>query len=101
LYKFLKKFGLDHIAKSTQALPVGQTLAAAATPPTPPSPAASVPDPSEPDQPQPAQSTGLAEADLPGQILLPGPDLVEALIGSAVPAPPFSSDERSTPAPSC
>jgi hypothetical protein len=99
LYRFLKKFGLDHIADSAPAPATHppQAVPAAATPPA----AASEPEPSEPVQSQPEQLTGQASTELPGQILLPGPDLVETLIGPAVPAPPFSSDERNTPGPSC
>jgi hypothetical protein len=74
LYKFLKKYGLDHRAG------VGQPQAGADPPPAPASAQPQAPRPAGPAPP----------------ILLPGPGLVP------VPAPPpFSSGEPSTPAPSC
>jgi hypothetical protein len=75
LYRFLKKFGLDHLPGPAQTLTVGGVAEATAT---------SAPATSPVD-------SAMAPADLPGPILLPAP----------VPTPPFSSPGRSTPAPSC
>lgn len=81
LNKFLNKYGLKHIAPSTSPpLPSGQPQDSAAAGETPSAPVA-------------------ISADTPGQslILLPQPGIEPA----QPPAPPFSSDARSTPVPSC
>src|SRR4051812_19398055 len=118
LYKFLKKFGLDHLPGPAQPEAPAGTTHGTAAPGTPegPAPAPASPDaraappharaaPGAPGAPAPAPASaappGLpfpppaaapAPADLPGRVLLPGPP------GAA---PPFSSAARSTPAPSC
>jgi hypothetical protein len=101
LYRFLKKFGLDCINEAAPVPAVAQTLQTPSAPATPPAQLLPPPELSEPDLPQPVQSTATTSADLPPQILLPGPELVEALTGAGTPAPPFSSDGPSMPAPSC
>ncbi|HEX2065287.1 MAG TPA: hypothetical protein VHI93_00605 [Candidatus Thermoplasmatota archaeon] len=72
LYKFLKKFGLDHIPGPEQASPLADR-------PLAPSALADTP------------GAAPAAAGLSGSVLPPGPGL----------PPPFSSRGRSTPAPSC
>jgi hypothetical protein len=118
VYKFLKKYGLDH-------LPGPQPPQPAPGPPPPPVPASPPPPASlPPESTQPAappfspapaltlplQSPGQAAKPLPlpppalpseaaPQILLPSPSLVAVLVPP--PAPPFSSGGPSMPALSC
>jgi hypothetical protein len=107
LYKFLKKFGLDHLGGPEQPparLPPGTP---AATPPSHPAPASAAPPRSpQPPAPAAAQAAGpgrpespgaIAPASLSGSILLPE----QALVPAGPPAPPFCSAAPSTPAPSC
>jgi len=107
LHKFLKKFGLDHLTgpvapppatvapQHPPAAPVrpatvpgsparGSPPPAAANAPTPPAAATTAP-------PSPGAQTPSAILLASGSILVPAPP----------PLPPFSSDARSTPEPSC
>jgi hypothetical protein len=103
LYKFLKKFGLDHLGgpnppppgrapEHSPAACLPQTTAAPAPLPEPCSATPASAEPPGPPQPAPP-----AEAELSPQILLAGPSLLPA----GPPAPPFCWAGPSTPAPSC
>ena len=97
VYKFLKKYGLDHLAQPQPRKP------APAAPPVLPPPASPAPAQTGPPQPpgQAAEALALPPLALPteasGQILLPSPSLTPVL----APTPPFSSGGPNTPAPSC
>jgi hypothetical protein len=100
LYKFLKKYGLDHQAQPQPRQPA----AGAPVPPAPaqpagppgPKPASALPPPS-PSERGPAVALPVPPAEHTSPILLPSPSLTAVL----APAPPFSSAGPSTPAPSC
>jgi transposase len=97
VYKFLKKYGLDHLAQPQQR------KSAPGAPPVLPPPASPAPAQTGPPQPpgQAAEALALPPLALPteasGQIHLPSPSLIPVL----APAPPFSSGGPNTPAPSC
>jgi hypothetical protein len=111
VYKFLKKYGLDHIAGPAQAQPpqgLPQGPPAPGTRPEEPTPAPGTPPQDAPALGSPRPPLGLSPAslqpplpcrpaDATPSILLPGPSLLPA----QAPAPPFSSGGHSTPAPSC
>jgi transposase len=81
VYKFLKKYGLDHIAVPAQAQPA-EAAPAPGWVPSPPSPA-----PASASAPPPPSAVSAPP------ILMPDPSLA--------PVPPFSSGGRSMPVPSC
>jgi len=97
VYKFLKKYGLDHLAQPQPRKP------APAAPSVLPPLASPAPAQTGPPQPpgQAAEALALPPLALPteasGQILLPSPSLIPVL----APAPPFSSGGPNTPAPCC
>jgi hypothetical protein len=106
LHKFLKKYGLEQIGRPTSApLPSGEPQDSTAAGQTPSAPLAD--SAATGGQPLIEGSPGVRgdllpladSADTPGQplILLPTPRIEPA----ALPPPPFSSDGRSTPEPSC
>jgi transposase len=96
LYKFLKKYGLNNVADSAQpsapANPAGDVWAAS-------------PQESPAAAPTPAPAPGVAPAPpIPSALLaLPAPviELASVVEFAKLSAPPFSSDGRNTPAPSC
>jgi hypothetical protein len=101
LYKFLKKYGLDHLAQPEPPQPTAGSpapLPAPAQPPSPPGPKpASALPPQSPPEPDPALALPPPPAEHARQILLPDPSLTAVL----APAPPFSSVGPNMPAPSC
>jgi hypothetical protein len=118
LYKFLKKYGLDHIsspqqapaadnrAHDTQAVKASSPLApasAALACPTEPPTTPVVVQAAATQQPQVSGTIAPASTGLSAAILLPGPPLLPGpiLLPAPPPAPPFSSHARSMPAPSC
>jgi transposase len=102
VYKFLKKYGLDHQAQpQTPVPPPGSALPPDPPQPTGPAgfkPALALP-PQLPPAPGPVLPLPAVPAEHTPRILLPGPELIPLL--APPPAPPFSSGGPSSPAPSC
>jgi hypothetical protein len=117
LYKFLKKYGLNHVAVPAQAPVPASPAADILTDPPQESPVATALLPN--NSPVPPQESPTAASPAPTiaplPTVLPVPLLAATLIATPTPvielaravdssqpsAPPFTSDGRTTPAPSC
>jgi hypothetical protein len=104
LYKFLKKYGLNNVADSAQpsapANPAGDV--AAASPQESPAAPAALPSAAAPT-PAPAPVVAPAPPIPSALLAVPAPviELASVVEFTKLSAPPFSSDGRNTPAPSC
>lgn len=93
LYKFLKKYGLDDVsAGAQQTAPANPPVVDTPTQ-TPPQPSTALPVPLG----LPAPATSSAPLALPAPVDGSGPVFVPPRLS----APPFSSDGRNSPVPSC
>jgi len=120
LYKFLKKYGLHHIAESAESPEPPKAAMDHGTDPPLASPAAPAPESRAPAGPVdnstvPSLASLTTPALAPPPAVLPVPLLAATLIATPTPvielaraiapsqpsAPPFSSDARNTPAHSC
>jgi hypothetical protein len=117
LYKFLKKYGLNHVADPGQTpVPANPAVDILTDPPLgSPAATALAPDNSTAPPLESHTTTSLASTIAPPPAVLPVPLLASTLIATPIPVielaraiapsqpspPPFSSGGRNTPAPSC